>query len=51
MDVADKFKKVGLLLTEKRFVTVLKEMAGAVVPSVELLGVACKQPAHKPCDG
>jgi hypothetical protein len=47
MDVADKLKKIGVFLAEKGFVTILKKMTGAVVPSVKPLSVARKQPSHE----
>jgi len=47
MDVTDKFKKIGFFLTEKRFVAILKEVAGSVVSPVKLLGITGKQASHE----
>jgi hypothetical protein len=46
MNVPDKLKKVRVLLTEKRFVPILKKMSGAAIPSIELQGIAGEQSAH-----
>ena len=46
MDVADKFKKIWILLAQDGFVAVLKQMPGAVMATVEVNRIACQQPPH-----
>jgi hypothetical protein len=47
MDVADQFEEIGVLLADDRFVTVLEEMARALVAEIEIDGIAGQEPAHE----
>src|SRR3989339_866049 len=47
MDVADQFEEIGVLLADDRFVTVLEEVARALVAEVEIDGIAGQEPAHE----
>ena len=51
MDVADEFEEIRLLFHHGGFVTVLEEMAGAVVPAVEGAGVSGEERPHGPREG
>lgn len=52
MDVANQFEQVGVLLANEGFVPTLKEISRALVPQIEVEGIACQQTAHErgqPC--
>lgn len=46
VDVACKLQKIRLLLTNYRFVSVLKYLPMALVPQVEVYDISCKEAAH-----
>jgi hypothetical protein len=51
VDVANQLRKVGIFVADDGFVTVLEEVAGAVVAEVEGDGVAGEEPAHELGEG
>ena len=50
MDVCDKLLEIGILLTENRFVAVLKKMPVSVMSPIELHRIACQKPTHDRCN-
>jgi hypothetical protein len=51
VDIADQFQKVRLLLTQDRFVAVLKQAPRSLVSPIEGHGVPCQHPSHDSGDG
>ncbi|MDF1577263.1 MAG: hypothetical protein P1P81_02340 [Desulfobulbales bacterium] len=47
MDIPHKFQKIGVLITDYGFITILKEMAMAFMANVISDGIAGQQTAHK----
>jgi hypothetical protein len=47
MYIANKFKEVCFLLTDNRFVAVLKKMTGASMAEIKCDGITGKQPSHE----
>jgi hypothetical protein len=50
VDITKKLQKIGVSLTKKGLITILEEIAVAVITSVELLGVSRKQSPHNSSD-
>jgi hypothetical protein len=48
MDVAGQFQKIRVLLDDDRLIAVLKEMAGPLVPAIEIDHIAGQQLLHTP---
>lgn len=46
VDIANQFKKVGLLFAENRLVTVLEKMSRALIFAIEIDGITGQQAAH-----
>ena len=50
MDVTDKLLEVDVLLTDDRFVPVLKELTGSVVSVIERNGISRQKTSHELSD-
>jgi hypothetical protein len=48
VDVTDELPQVGVIFDKERLVTVLEEMPGPVVPTIERKRVARPDPGHRP---
>lgn len=46
MDVTNKGQKVGIFIAQDGFIAIFKEMAGALMPPVEVLGVPREELSH-----
>jgi len=51
VNVAYELQKVGVLIADKGFVTVLEEVPTTIVVKVKRHGIAGKQPSHELCQG
>jgi hypothetical protein len=40
MDITDQLQKIGFLLAENGFITILKKMTAPAVPPIEVYGVS-----------
>jgi hypothetical protein len=47
VDIADQLKEIGFFFTNDRFVTILEQVTGTKVPTVEITGVSGQQTTHK----
>lgn len=47
MNISNQFEKVGILFTNNRFVSILKQMSRTFVPEVEVDGIAGEKSAHQ----
>ena len=47
VDIANKFKKVRVLIAHQRFIPVLEEVSRAVMAEIEGNGIAGQKPAHE----
>ncbi len=46
MDIANEFQKIGISLTDNRFIAILEKMSTPPVPFIECHGMTSHQSAH-----